>query len=117
MFNQYPYTNFHELNLDWILKQMEEFRNRLSAAETRIAALENLTTLHTSEIAFLKSEAVRIEKKHDEEYAALERRVKALEDIAGGVVYSTGATSYSNTEMTEVAAPDTESTSMEIFDL
>lgn len=26
MFESYPYTNFHELNLDWILKQIEEFR-------------------------------------------------------------------------------------------
>ena len=26
MFESYPYTNFHELNLDWILKQIKEFR-------------------------------------------------------------------------------------------
>ena len=24
MFNEYPYTDFHEMNLDWILKKMKE---------------------------------------------------------------------------------------------
>lgn len=26
MFNQYPYTDFHELNLDWILSELKQFR-------------------------------------------------------------------------------------------
>lgn len=26
MFESFPNTNFHELNLDWILKQIKEFR-------------------------------------------------------------------------------------------
>lgn len=27
MFESFPHTNFHELNLDWILSQIKEFRS------------------------------------------------------------------------------------------
>lgn len=30
MFNQWPYTNLHELNLDWILKEMKDLDSRVS---------------------------------------------------------------------------------------
>ena len=30
-FNQYPYTNYHELNLDYILKQLKELEKSISA--------------------------------------------------------------------------------------
>ena len=29
IFNKYPYTDFHELNLDWILKHFKEFLDEL----------------------------------------------------------------------------------------
>lgn len=29
MFNTYPYTDFHELNLDWILKKMQELQAQM----------------------------------------------------------------------------------------
>ena len=29
----FPYTNVHELNLDWILSKLQEFENRLEAIE------------------------------------------------------------------------------------
>lgn len=29
VFHGYPYTNFHDLNLDWILQQMQDFSDRL----------------------------------------------------------------------------------------
>ena len=32
MFNNYPYTDFHELNLDWILKEMKALDGRLDEA-------------------------------------------------------------------------------------
>ena len=32
MFNNYPYTDFHELNLDWILKEMKALDARLDEA-------------------------------------------------------------------------------------
>lgn len=30
MFNEFPYTDFHELNLDWILSKIKEFDEKMS---------------------------------------------------------------------------------------
>ena len=30
VFNKYPYTDFHELNLDWILKEMQSLQERMN---------------------------------------------------------------------------------------
>lgn len=37
MFNNYPYTDFHELNLDWILKEMKALDARLDEALTTLS--------------------------------------------------------------------------------
>lgn len=31
--NEYPYTDFHELNLSWVIKHIKEVMNRVSALE------------------------------------------------------------------------------------
>lgn len=45
--NQFPYTNFHELNLDWILAEIKRLREIVEGGaspggdlEARVAALE-----------------------------------------------------------------------------
>ena len=38
MFNNYPYTDFHELNLDWILKEMKALDARLDEALKTLSA-------------------------------------------------------------------------------
>ena len=47
MFNIYPYTDFHELNLDWILKHFKEFMDEIDA-------LESWKTEHEAEYQELK---------------------------------------------------------------
>lgn len=47
MFNKYPYTDLHELNLDWILKEMKDLQ----------AAMEGLL-----------EEAIRVTKEYAKEY-------------------------------------------------
>jgi len=42
--NQIPYTNVHELNLDWILKKLQEFEARLDAIENYDDEIEALRT-------------------------------------------------------------------------
>ena len=41
MFNWFPYTNFHELNLDWILKKVKEFGETLSDFSDRLKKVED----------------------------------------------------------------------------
>lgn len=32
MFNTYPYTDFHELNADWILSKVKELDNKINGS-------------------------------------------------------------------------------------
>ena len=34
-FEQFPYTNMHDLNLDWLLKKIEELENRIKELEAK----------------------------------------------------------------------------------
>ena len=34
--HKYPYTDFHELNLDWVLKQLDLFKEQLANIEDRV---------------------------------------------------------------------------------
>lgn len=36
LFEQFPYTNFHELNLDWIIKEIKDLNEKVDSIEDRI---------------------------------------------------------------------------------
>lgn len=40
LFEQFPYTNFHEMNLDWLLQKMKELARRVDSVEELVAALK-----------------------------------------------------------------------------
>lgn len=44
LFEQFPYTNFHELNLDWILKKIKELDEKVDNIEDRILKEANAYT-------------------------------------------------------------------------
>lgn len=33
LFDQFPYTNFHDLNLDWMIEKIKELEARIEALE------------------------------------------------------------------------------------
>lgn len=39
-FEQFPYTNYHDLNLDWIIEALKELDQRVTDLEARVTALE-----------------------------------------------------------------------------
>lgn len=41
--NQFPYSDFHELNLDWLIKQTKESMNAITALQEQMAQIEVLT--------------------------------------------------------------------------
>ena len=40
-FNMFPYTNFHELNLEWLIQEVKRNRDRIDTLDDRITAVEN----------------------------------------------------------------------------
>ena len=41
--NQFPYSDFHELNLDWLLKQTKTLQDQVTAIQEEIAQIEVMT--------------------------------------------------------------------------
>lgn len=41
LFEYMPYTNFHELNLEWLVKEVHKNRARISKLEDRVTIIEN----------------------------------------------------------------------------
>lgn len=63
-FNKYPYTDFHELNADWVISQItemgstvEELETLVNSYETRVATLETKMTTAEGNIASLQAAA------------------------------------------------------------
>lgn len=36
IFDQFPYTNFHELNIDWLLEVIQDLDERVTALEEQV---------------------------------------------------------------------------------
>lgn len=41
VFEKLPYTNFHELNLNWVLKKINQLDNSIMLLETAVQDLES----------------------------------------------------------------------------
>lgn len=60
IFHKYPYTDIHDLNLDWILKVVKEMKEKFDSIDfdyifNTLTALNELTSTHTTQIAGLQS--------------------------------------------------------------
>ena len=65
VFEQFPYTNFHDLNLDWILQEVKKALEVLGEGSEKIDALTTRVTEAENEIQALKiiSESIKDELK------------------------------------------------------
>ena len=59
LFEQFPYANFHELNLDWILKKIKELNEKVDSIEDRILKEANAYT--DQQIAGLRRDFAELE--------------------------------------------------------
>lgn len=103
--NQFPYTNFHEMNLDWIAERIEQaagiadgLADRVTDAESAINTLDQRVTAddqliagntsqiatHTSQIAELDQDISTLDQRVTTETATLDHRIttetNALDD-------------------------------------
>ena len=47
IFTQFPYTNYHELNLDWIIRQMKQLQSQVSTMAVDHRTFDNMAALLT----------------------------------------------------------------------
>lgn len=83
MLNQIPYTNTHELNLDWIIHKLKDFEQELASIEDydpRISAVESAITSINSSLATIRNSLT-----------ALNKRCNTLEDSVDDVKESINA--------------------------
>lgn len=59
LFEQFPYSNFHELNLDWILQKIKELDEKVNSIEDRILKEANAYT--DQQITILRREFAELE--------------------------------------------------------
>lgn len=59
LFEQFPYSNFHELNLDWILAKIKELDEKVDSIEDRILKEANAYT--DQQIAILRRDFAELE--------------------------------------------------------
>lgn len=59
LFEQFPYSNFHELNLDWILQKIKELDEKVDSIEDRILKEANAYT--DQQIAILRRDFAQLE--------------------------------------------------------
>lgn len=71
MYNKYPYSDLHELNLDWILKEMKDLQ---AAMEGLLEEAITVTKAYAKE--YIDSQLAAIES----DFAQLQRNVDALND-------------------------------------
>lgn len=79
MFNKYPYTDFHELNLDWILQEMKRLNASLDDVlqEAIAQATANAEAYVDSQIGQLESDF----KTLQDNFNALNTNVSALTNL------------------------------------
>lgn len=70
MFNKYPYTDFHELNLDWILKEMKDLQEQMNGLLEK--AIEEATKAAKE---YVDEQLADIE----DDFAELQRNFNALD--------------------------------------
>lgn len=62
IFHEYPYTNFHDLNLDWIIKIVKELKATVDSIDVNtinahFATIEGILADHTADIAALQTQS------------------------------------------------------------
>ena len=81
-YNKYPYTDFHELNLDWLLEHYQELVNQLNQINAWIAEHKIQYNEAIARLTALENEINTFEAQIRAEFAALKAQQQAQLDAA-----------------------------------
>lgn len=76
IWNKYPYTDFHELNLSWVVDKITEFEARLTDVEEDVADLKTRMTSIEGRMTTAEERIAR----HDSDIAGLSSAVGSIRD-------------------------------------
>lgn len=76
IWNKYPYTDFHELNLSWVIDKITDFEARLVSVEEDVADLKTRMTSVEGRITTAEERIAR----HDSDIAGLSSAVGGIRD-------------------------------------
>lgn len=62
LFNYYPYSNFHELNLDWIIKAVIEYTEKVDKLEINFNELKDYVVNYFDSVDFAEIVAAKIDE-------------------------------------------------------
>lgn len=58
MYRKYPYTNFHDINLDWIIKRVQDL-------EEKVKSVEDLSSQWESTLEEIKQDIIQMQNLYD----------------------------------------------------
>lgn len=107
--HKYPYSNLHDLNLDWVLNELKELKDKVEELEKSPAVPESLI----SDVQDLKEKVALLEgyiTTLNNNFVALEARVSALEQQQGeenpvSIQTTSASVITPSAELTEVDIP------------
>lgn len=90
LWHKYPYTDIHDLNLDWILKVVKEMKEKFDSIDfdyifNTLTELNNVTAQHTTQIAGLQSSINSIGQQLIDLAHDIEEQGDDIEDLQGRV--------------------------------
>ena len=116
-FNKYPYTDFHELNADWLLQKMQELDKRLDEAlqtlstqiynqvmtdiEPQLNSLRSEMTLIENSFASLRGEFAALNQEFDDFKTYVDNSILAMQryvddSVANAYEYTNGQIEQNN---------------------
>ncbi len=84
-FNKYPYTDFHELNLDWVVEKTQDVQEAVDELDGRVTALESSIDGINERLTDAESDIDTLEGKMstaESDISSLKGRASALENAA-----------------------------------
>ena len=86
IFHKYPYTDIHDLNLDWILKTVKAMKEKFDSIDfdsifTQLESLNEITSQHTELITGIQSDITQIGLDIASINQALETQSGSISDI------------------------------------